>query len=83
VDSEATDKERNVKENPEGSPFGNVGDSVMRALFMRQSSEGEKVGEPSTPTPCRNKRWKDKDLAVITTPVMGRLRKRIRKNYQM
>jgi len=50
---------------------------------MGQSSEGERVGEPWTPTPCRNKRRKDKDLAVITTPVTGRLQKRIRKNYQM
>jgi len=28
VDSEATDKERNVNENPECSSFGNVGDSA-------------------------------------------------------
>jgi len=83
VDSEATDKEQNVNENPECSPFGNVGDSVTRSLFMEQSLEGERVGEPSTPTPRRNKRRKDKDLAVITTPVTGRLWKRIRKNYQM
>jgi len=83
MDSEATDKERNVNENPECSPFGNVGDSVTQSLFMGQSSEGERVGEQSTPTPRRNKRRKDKDLAVITTSVTGRLRKRIRKNYQM
>jgi len=83
VDLEATDKEWNVNENPECSPFDNVGDSGTRSLFIGQSSEGERVGEPSTPTPRRNKRRKDKDLAVITTPVTGRLRKRIRKNYQM
>jgi len=83
VDTEATDKEWNVNENPECSRFSNVGDSVTRSLFMGQSSEGERVGEPSTPTPRRNKRRKDKDLAVIPNPVTGRLRKRIRKNYQM
>jgi len=45
VDSEGTDKERNVNENLECSPFGNVGDSVTQSLFMRQSLEGERVGE--------------------------------------
>jgi len=83
VESEATDKERNVNENPECSPFGHVGDSVTRLLFMGQSSEGHRIGEPSKPTPRRNKRRNDKDLTVITTPVTGRLWKSIRKNYKM
>jgi len=83
VDSEATDKERNVNENAECSLCSNVGDSVTWSLYIGQSSEGERVCEPSTPSPHRNKRQKDKDLAVITTPVTGRLRKRIRKNYHM
>ena len=41
VDSEAINKDQNMNENPECSPFGNVRDSVMRLLFMGQSSEGE------------------------------------------
>jgi len=34
VDSEATDKEQNMTENPECSPFSNVEDSVMWSIFM-------------------------------------------------
>jgi hypothetical protein len=80
-----SDIETNGDENDnlECSPFTRMADSGPGSNFLRQSGEVGLMSEPSTPTPHSNRRRKHKELAVITTPVTGRLRKRLRKSYNV
>jgi len=67
--------------NLEHSPFTQIRDSTTESALFRRSVELGRITEPSTPTPYCNRQAKNKELPVITIPVTGRLRKRIRKNY--
>ena len=77
-----SDHEDDIVPSIDGSPIGRRQEGLtLQGTFSDVLARLR--SEPGTPTPHYSKRGRQKTLSVITTPMSGRLRKRIRKDYHM
>ena len=77
-----SDHEDDIVPSIDGSPIGRRQEGLtLQGTFSDVLARLR--SEPGTPTPHYSKRGRQKTLSVITTPMSGRLRKRIQKDYHV